>query len=86
LLKDGFKDTISSPDFKGNLIKGALSLATGFFTKKLIVGPSAGIAKQVLGTIAQTGATTLAYKGAEAIKTKGAPFLSGILRKMKIGN
>lgn len=84
LLKDGIKDTFSSPDFKSTLLKGAIGLATGFFTKKLIVGSSHSAIKAIIGTIAQTGATSLAFQNTEDIKSKGVSFLSNMLKKIKI--
>lgn len=86
LLKDEFKETIASPNFKSALLKGAIGLATGFLTKKLIVGSSAGLVTKAVGALAQTGITGLAFKNTENIKEKGASFLQGILKKMKIGS
>jgi hypothetical protein len=86
LLKDGVKDTLTSPKLGSGLLKGLLSLGAGFITKRLIVGASGGAVRKVVGTIAQTGATSLAYKGSDLIKEKGAPLLSGWLKKLKIGN
>lgn len=84
ILKKSINDTFSSPDIKSILLKGAIGLATGFFTKKLIIGSSHSALKAVIGTIAQTGATSLAFKNTDDIKSKGASFLSNMLKKIKI--
>lgn len=85
ILKEGVKDLFSSPDVKSGALKGLLSLATGFVTRKLVVGKSGSLARKVVGTLAQTGATSLAFKGTGAIQEKGASLLSNLLKKMKIG-
>lgn len=81
LLKNGAINAVTSPD----LIKGLLSLAAGFVTRKLIVGGNGGAVRKIVGTVAQTGATSLAYKGGDMLKKKAAPFLSTFLKKLKIG-
>ncbi len=85
IIKDGALDLFRSPDVKSGALKGMLSLATGFLTRKLIVGNAGGVTGKIVGALAQTGATSLAYKGTNAIQEKGASFLSGLLKKMKIG-
>lgn len=84
LVKDVIKDTLSAPDFKESIVKGAVSFATGLATKKVLVGSSHGLLKSLLGTIIQTGVTGLAYNNADPIKSKTASFLSGMLKKMRI--
>jgi len=84
ILKDGVKDLFSSSDVKSGMFKGLLSLGAGFLTRKLVVGSSGGAARKIMGTLAQTGATSLAFKGSDALKDKAAPFLSKWLKKMKI--
>lgn len=85
ILKDGVKDLFTSPDVRSGALKGIIGLATGFVTRKLIVGKSGSTARKLVGTLAQTGATSLAFKGTGAIQEKGASLLSGLLKKMKIG-
>lgn len=48
-----FSDTVSSPSFKSKALKFAIGLASGFLTKKLVMGPSGGIIKNLLGTALQ---------------------------------
>lgn len=85
LLKDGVKDLFTSPDVRSGALKGLLSLGAGFLTRKLVLGASPGTVRKVVGTLAQTGATSLAYKGTDVLKDKGAPLLSKWLKKLKIG-
>ena len=83
-IKDGIHDTVTAPDFKENMIKGAVSFATGLLTKKAIVGSAHGGLASLLGTLIQTGVTGLTYSNAEPIKSKGASLLSGFLKKLRI--
>ncbi len=85
LVKDAIRDTMAAPDFKENVIKGAVSFATGLLTKKAILGSAHGGLASLVGTLVQTGVTGLAYKNADPIKSKGASLLSGLLKKLKIG-
>ncbi|HEX8563406.1 MAG TPA: hypothetical protein VF676_10545 [Flavobacterium sp.] len=84
MIKDGIRDTVTAPDFKENMIKGAVSFATGLLTKKAIVGSAHGGLRSLLGTLIQTGVTGLAYSNADPIKSKGASLLSGFLKKIRI--
>lgn len=85
MLKEGVKDLFTSSDVKTGALKGILSLGAGFLTRKLVLGSSPGVVRKVVGTLAQTGATSLAFKGTDTLKEKGAPLLSKWLKKMKIG-
>lgn len=86
LIKDGIRETVNAPDFKENVVKGVLSLATGLITKKVLVGSSHSALKSLLGTLIQTGVTGMAFKNADPIKSKGASLLSGFLKKLRIGD
>ncbi len=84
ILKDEIRETVSNPKFGSQLLKGVISVASGFVTKKLIVGDSKSSFKKMIGTIAQTGATGALYKNSEEIKVKGASALSSFLKKLKL--
>jgi hypothetical protein len=45
--------TVNSFAFKNGLLKAGIGLATGFITKKVLVGPKAGLLKHLLGTAVQ---------------------------------
>ena len=46
-------ETVSSTGFKNGLLKTGIGLATGFLTRKLMVGPKAGIFKKLFATAVQ---------------------------------
>lgn len=55
-------ETIKTPQFKNSLLKTGIGLASGFLTKKLIVGSQGGILKRLLGTAVQAAVSGLVIK------------------------
>lgn len=55
-------DTVNSTPFKNGLLKAGIGLASGFLTKKLLVGPKAGIFKRLLGTAVQAAVSGFVVK------------------------
>ena len=50
-IKSTFKDITSSPEIKNNLLNNAIGLATGYISKKVLLGGSHNPIKNILGTI-----------------------------------
>ncbi|WP_432670936.1 hypothetical protein [Flavobacterium sp. SM2513] len=46
-------ETVSSTGFKNGLLKTGIGLASGFLTRKLMLGPKAGIFKKLFATAVQ---------------------------------
>ena len=63
ILKTTIHEIQETPRLKGNLFKIALGLGAGYFSRKMVVGKSAGIVKKALGAAIQYGIT-------QAIATK----------------
>lgn len=59
ILKNTIQEVQASTPLKHNLLKVALGLGAGYFSRKLLVGKSAGILKKALGTALQFGITKL---------------------------
>ena len=55
-------ETVSSTAFKTGLLKTGIGLATGFLTKKILVGPNAGILKRLFGTAVQAAVSGFVIK------------------------
>ena len=62
ILKNTIHEVQESPELKHNLFKVALGLGAGYFSRKLVVGKSAGIVKRALGAALQYGITSLVAK------------------------
>jgi hypothetical protein len=62
ILKNTIREVQESTDLKHNLLKVALGLGVGYFSRKLIVSQSAGFVKKALGTVLQYGVTNFVAK------------------------
>lgn len=70
LIRNTFKELVTTPDFKENLLNTSISLAAGYFSKKLAVGSTKNPFKQILGNFLQIGITSVVSKNADDIRTK----------------
>ena len=57
ILKATLEEVQESTPLKHNLFKLAVGLGAGYFSRKMVIGQSAGIIKKALGTALQYGVT-----------------------------
>lgn len=69
LLGNTLKEMISSPYMIENIIDTSLSLATGYFAKRVIAGASGNIIRRILGAVMQYGVTNFLSKNADDIRS-----------------
>ena len=62
ILKHTIHEVQESTELRHNLLKVALGLGAGYFSRKLIIGKSAGLVKKALGTALQYGITNFVAK------------------------
>ncbi|MEO8413806.1 MAG: hypothetical protein ABI472_09110 [Ginsengibacter sp.] len=62
ILRHTIHEVQESTELKHNLLKVALGLGAGYFSRKLVIGKSAGILKKALGTALQYGITNFVAK------------------------
>ena len=62
ILRTTIHEVQESPELKHNLFKVALGLGAGYFSRKMVVGKSAGIVKKAIGTALQYGVTQFVAK------------------------
>lgn len=62
ILKNTLHEIQESTPLKHNLLKVALGLGAGYFSRRMVIGKSAGIIKKVLGTALQYGITNFIAK------------------------
>lgn len=62
ILKNTIHEIQESTPLKHNIIKVALGLGAGYFSRKMVIGKSAGILKKALGTALQYGITNFIAK------------------------
>ncbi|HEY5407733.1 MAG TPA: hypothetical protein VIJ92_11625 [Ginsengibacter sp.] len=62
ILRNTIHEVQQSTSLKHNLFKVALGVGAGYFSRKLVVGKSAGIVKKALGAALQYGITNFVAK------------------------
>ena len=62
ILKNTLHEVQESTPLKHNLLKVAVGLGAGYFSRKMVIGKSAGIVKKALGTALQYGITNFVAK------------------------
>jgi len=65
LIKNGLNKMVTSPNLINNILGTVLGLATGYMSKKIVVGTSTNILRRVLGNILQFGVTKAVAKKSE---------------------
>ncbi|MES2655474.1 MAG: hypothetical protein V4620_07795 [Bacteroidota bacterium] len=83
LVKSTFHDLVQAPDFKHDLKDAAMGLASGYLTKKILVGGSLNPVKQVAGTLLQMAITSLVSKNADGIKATATALVNKFIRGKK---
>ena len=68
LIKNAFSEMTTATDLKGNLLSNAIGMATGFLTKKVLLGSTHNPIKKILGTLLQFVITNVVSKHSDALK------------------
>ncbi len=71
LIKGTLKDLASSPKLYENILGAAAGLATGYLSKKIVIGFSGGIVRKILGSFLQIGVTGLVAQNPGPVKLLG---------------
>lgn len=85
ILKKTLHEVQESTPLKHNLLKIAVGLGAGYFSRRLVVGKSAGLVKKALGTALQFGITQFIAKkndGAEEDNFEPTTKKKGLLRRI----
>jgi hypothetical protein len=83
LLKRTLSYVVSSPFLIDNILGTAVGLASGYLSKKIVVGGSVSIVRKLLGSFLQLGVTNFVAKHPEAIKSVGQLIFHRIFDKKK---
>lgn len=68
LIKKGFQDITSLPDIKNGLLNNAIGLATGYLSKKVLIGATRNPIKRILGTVLEFAVAGLVTKQVKEAK------------------
>jgi len=85
LLTSATKHIATSPYLIENIINTGVGFATGYLSKKLVVGKSTGIIRNVLGSILQFGVTNAVAQHPSAIRT-ASQIISQLFSRKKEAN
>ena len=81
ILKSTFKEVVLSPFVIDNLIGTVVSMATGYFSNKIMLGVSGRIFKKLLGPVLQLGVKNVVAHPADSIKSFGQMILQHLHHK-----
>jgi hypothetical protein len=84
ILRRTMDDVASSPFLIENILSSALGLASGYLSRKLIVGGSANIFRKIIGALLQFGVTNMAVQRPDVFKSVGQFILQHIFHKKEI--
>ena len=68
LIKNTFNDVTSSPEVKNSLVNNAIGLATGYISKKLLIGGTHNPIKKILGALVEFSVASFVAKRADNFK------------------
>lgn len=74
---------IEKPDLNTSLINISLAYAAGFITRKLIVGNSKNIIRQMSGAVAEVLIANMVFNNAELLKHKSSDLCNKVLKYNK---
>lgn len=69
VIKDIFSEIVSSPDIKGNLLSNAIGLATGYLSRRLLLGATSNPIKKIGGALLQFIITNVVTKESETYQS-----------------
>ncbi len=73
LIKNAFAQLTTTKEFKGNIFNSVIGIASGYVTKKILLGSTHNPIKKVLGTILQFAITNFVSKKAENFSHEKQP-------------
>ena len=84
LLKSTVNDFVTSPNLIDNILGGAVGLASGYLSKKMVIGASGNLFRKLLGVFMQFGVTNVVAQHPEGVRSIGQYIFKHILPKKKL--
>ena len=84
LIKDAFKEAVTAPDLKTDIINAAIGLTTGIVAKKIIIGKTLNPLSKLLGVMLEVFVTNKVTRNAAEIKSVGSMILNKIFHKNEV--
>jgi hypothetical protein len=83
LLRSTLQDFTSAPYLIDHILSTAVGLATGYLSKKIVVGTSGNIIRKLLGILMQVGVTNTISQHPDKVKSIGQFVYRHFLSKKK---
>ena len=83
LLKSTIQEIAASPYLVDNILSTAVGLATGYLSKKIVIGTSGNIFRKILGLLMQLGVTNTVTQHPDTIKSIGQYIYQHFLRNKR---
>jgi hypothetical protein len=84
LIKSTISEATSSPYLIDNILGAAVGLASGYVSRKIVIGRSANVLRKLIGSALQFGVTNVVARHADSIKTFGQNLFQYISRKKEM--
>lgn len=80
LIKHAFSSTAKTPGIGKSLLKGALGLAAGFLSKRILIGGSSNVVKKAIGTVVELGVAKAVANKAGKLTSSGAKLIGKAMK------
>jgi hypothetical protein len=84
LIKSTISEATSSPYLIDNILGAAVGLASGYVSRKIVIGRSANVLRKLIGSALQFGVTNVVAHHADSIKTFGQNIYQYFSRKKEM--
>ena len=84
LIKGTFKEIVSEPGLKTDVLNAAIGFTSGILAKKLMIGKTINPLKKLLGFVLEMTVANKVAKNADGIKSVGSNILSSLFRKKQV--
>jgi len=81
MIKSTLKELFSGPDLIDNLLGATMGLASGYLSKKIVIGTSHNIFRRLFGSLVDFGITNLVTQHPDGIKSIGQFIFQHIFHK-----
>ena len=82
-IKDTLRDIAKTPDITDGIEDSIIGFATGYLTKKVIVGKTMNPIKNIAGVLFQIGVTNVVSNHSERIKMVGKQLFNMLTKSIK---
>ena len=86
ILKNAIKEITSSPKLIDSLLGTVTGLATGYLSKKIVVGGSGNIIRKLLGSVLEFGVANVVSQHPDTIKSVGKFIIQHIFHKKEMNS